>query len=152
MVGRGERAARVLRTMLVGVVPVLAGAGVVVAIGLVPVGPPATVTVPVGQAGHPVTVMVPVAAPSTAHPATATTASPQAAPAAQRSSTTTPPSPASPKGATVVYTCDLNGPPVFGNPANPDEITNRACGYLDGQGRERSRDPWIDGQLTGRPR
>ena len=43
--------------------------------------------------------------------------------------------------------CDLDGPPRFDDPAHPNEITNRDCGYVDGQGRERSRDPWIDGQL-----
>ncbi|MFC5952319.1 hypothetical protein ACFQH9_29045 [Pseudonocardia lutea] len=46
-----------------------------------------------------------------------------------------------------LYTCDLQSPPEFGDPANPDEITNRACGYVDDQGRQRSFDPWIDGQL-----
>lgn len=45
------------------------------------------------------------------------------------------------------YTCDLAAPPEFGNPASPDEITNRACGYVDETGRLRSFDPWIDGQL-----
>ena len=51
-------------------------------------------------------------------------------------------------GATApLYTCDLQSPPEFGDPANPDEITNRACGYVDDQGRQRSFDPWIDGQL-----
>lgn len=44
-------------------------------------------------------------------------------------------------------TCDLEGPPRFDDPAHPNEITNRDCGYVDGQGRERSHDPWIDGQL-----
>ncbi|TCK23036.1 hypothetical protein EV378_7047 [Pseudonocardia endophytica] len=43
--------------------------------------------------------------------------------------------------------CDLDGPPRFDDPAHPDEITNRDCGYVDGRGRERSHDPWIDGQL-----
>ncbi|MFR9801336.1 hypothetical protein ACL02T_03415 [Pseudonocardia sp. RS010] len=46
-----------------------------------------------------------------------------------------------------LYTCDLQSPPEFGDPANPDTITNRACGYVDDQGRQRSFDPWIDGQL-----
>jgi hypothetical protein len=46
-----------------------------------------------------------------------------------------------------LYTCDLQSPPEFGDPANPDTITNRACSYVDDQGRERSLDPWIDGQL-----
>lgn len=45
------------------------------------------------------------------------------------------------------FTCDLAAPPEFGNPATPDEITNRACGYVDDAGRLRSFDPWIDGQL-----
>jgi len=43
--------------------------------------------------------------------------------------------------------CDLDGPPRFDDPAEPNRITNRDCGYLDEQGRERSHDPWIDGQL-----
>jgi hypothetical protein len=46
-----------------------------------------------------------------------------------------------------LYTCDLQSAPEFGDPAHPDEITNRACGYTDDQGRSRSYDPWIDGQL-----
>jgi len=46
-----------------------------------------------------------------------------------------------------LYSCDLQSPPEFGDPAHPDEITNRACGYTDDQGRSRSFDPWIDGQL-----
>jgi hypothetical protein len=46
-----------------------------------------------------------------------------------------------------LYTCDLQSPPEFGDPANPDTITNRACAYVDDLGRERSLDPWIDGQL-----
>ncbi|NYD34459.1 hypothetical protein [Actinomycetospora corticicola] len=44
--------------------------------------------------------------------------------------------------------CDLFGPPVFGDPENPDAITNRSCGYVDAQGRDRSLDPWVDAQLT----
>jgi hypothetical protein len=44
--------------------------------------------------------------------------------------------------------CDLNGPPVFGDPAHPNVITNRDCGYTDAQGHARSHDPWIDDQLT----
>jgi hypothetical protein len=51
------------------------------------------------------------------------------------------------KKATVTYTCDVSGPPKFGDPAHPNNITNKACGYVDGQGRQRSHDPWIDGQL-----
>jgi hypothetical protein len=47
-----------------------------------------------------------------------------------------------------LYTCDLQAPPRFEDPANPDTITNRACGYTDDQGRQRSFDPWIDGQLS----
>jgi hypothetical protein len=46
-----------------------------------------------------------------------------------------------------LYTCDLQSPPRFTDPANPDTITNRACSYVDDLGRERSFDPWIDGQL-----
>lgn len=59
---------------------------------------------------------------------------------------TVPPAPVA-VAAPASTTCDLSGPPVFGDPTHPDEITNRDCGYVDGQGRERSRDPWIDGQL-----
>ncbi|BBG02241.1 MULTISPECIES: hypothetical protein [Pseudonocardia] len=43
--------------------------------------------------------------------------------------------------------CDLDGPPRFDDPADPNRITDRDCGYRDDQGRERSRDPWIDAQL-----
>ncbi|MCW2717599.1 hypothetical protein [Pseudonocardia sp.] len=57
------------------------------------------------------------------------------------------PAPAPVKKATVIYTCDVSGPPEFGDPAHPNDITNKACGYVDGQGRQRSHDPWIDGQL-----
>ncbi|WP_181782776.1 hypothetical protein [Pseudonocardia pini] len=46
-----------------------------------------------------------------------------------------------------LYTCDLQSPPAFTDPAEPDTITNRACSYVDDLGRERSFDPWIDGQL-----
>lgn len=49
--------------------------------------------------------------------------------------------------AQPLYTCDLQSPPQFGDPANPDTITNRACAYTDDLGRTRSFDPWIDGQL-----
>ncbi|WP_433802849.1 hypothetical protein [Actinomycetospora sp. CA-084318] len=51
--------------------------------------------------------------------------------------------------APITPTCDLDGPPVFGDPAHPDVITNRACGYTDAQGRQRSHDAWIDTQLAG---
>jgi hypothetical protein len=44
--------------------------------------------------------------------------------------------------------CDLSGPPVFGDPAHPNLITNRDCGYTDSAGHARSHDPWIDDQLT----
>ncbi|MEJ8280813.1 hypothetical protein [Pseudonocardia spirodelae] len=43
--------------------------------------------------------------------------------------------------------CDLDGPPRFDDPADPDRITNRECGRTDAQGRTRSADPWIDAQL-----
>ena len=43
--------------------------------------------------------------------------------------------------------CDLEGPPRFDDPDHPNWITNRDCGYVDDQGRDRSRDPWIDGQM-----
>ena len=43
--------------------------------------------------------------------------------------------------------CDLSGSPEFGDPSRPNLITNRNCGYVDSQGRERSRDRWIDDQL-----
>jgi hypothetical protein len=46
--------------------------------------------------------------------------------------------------------CDLSGPPVFGDPAHPNGITNRDCGYTDTRDRSRSHDPWIDDQLTAR--
>lgn len=41
-------------------------------------------------------------------------------------------------------TCDLDAPVEIN--AN-HEITNRACGYTDDNGNERSHDPWIDDQL-----
>ncbi|MBC3192015.1 hypothetical protein H7X46_13160 [Pseudonocardia sp. C8] len=44
-------------------------------------------------------------------------------------------------------TCDLTGPARFDDPERPHEITNKDCGYVDAQGRERSLDPWLDGQL-----
>ncbi|OLL71978.1 hypothetical protein Ae168Ps1_0351 [Pseudonocardia sp. Ae168_Ps1] len=50
-------------------------------------------------------------------------------------------------GGTGTGVCDLDGPPRFDDPQNPEMITNRDCGYVDDQGRERSRDPWIDDQL-----
>ena len=43
--------------------------------------------------------------------------------------------------------CDLAGPPRFDDPDRPNVITNRDCGRIDEQGRERSLDPWVDGQL-----
>ncbi len=51
-------------------------------------------------------------------------------------------------GRTGSAICDLSAPPVFGDPAHPNVITNRDCGYTDSQGRARSQDPWIDDQLT----
>ena len=33
------------------------------------------------------------------------------------------------------------------DPANPNIIVNKACGYTDEQGQERSHNPWIDDQL-----
>jgi hypothetical protein len=65
-----------------------------------------------------------------------------AAPVAAPAAVSTPVAPA------PTTTCDLDGPPVFGDPAHPDEITNRDCGYVDAQGRQRSHDAWIDDQLT----
>ena len=47
----------------------------------------------------------------------------------------------------VAPVCDLSGPPEFGDPSRPNVITNRNCGYVDSEGRERSRDRWIDDQL-----
>lgn len=44
-------------------------------------------------------------------------------------------------------TCDLSGTPEFGDPAHPNEITNRDCGYSDSRGNARNHDPWIDDQL-----
>lgn len=43
--------------------------------------------------------------------------------------------------------CDLEGLPRIGSVAGADEIVNRDCGLTDEGGHERSRDPWIDGQL-----
>ena len=45
------------------------------------------------------------------------------------------------------YSCDLSSPPAFENPAAPNEITNRACGYTDEYGTEHNADPWIEDQL-----
>lgn len=46
----------------------------------------------------------------------------------------------------VQYTCDLDEP-VKTDPAHPNEIINRACGYIGNDGQEHSHDPWIEGQL-----
>lgn len=43
--------------------------------------------------------------------------------------------------------CDVGSAPKFDDPANPNEITNKDCGYTDSQGNSRSHDPWIDDQL-----
>ncbi|MDN5916485.1 MAG: hypothetical protein L0I76_15520 [Pseudonocardia sp.] len=43
--------------------------------------------------------------------------------------------------------CDLSGLPRLSPFADSDEIVNRDCGMTGGLGRERSLDPWIDGQL-----
>ena len=90
----------------------------------------------------PVIAGVAVAAP--APPAPAAEAKPaEAAPAPSQAKPAAKPKPnakAKPK-----YTCEFDKPVRFG--ADGNTIINRACGYTDGQGRERSRDPWIDGQL-----
>lgn len=44
-------------------------------------------------------------------------------------------------------TCDVNAPAKFGTSSNPNEITNKNCGYTGSKGKARSHDPWIDGQL-----
>ncbi|HEV7470814.1 MAG: hypothetical protein JWP64_5259 [Pseudonocardia sp.] len=49
--------------------------------------------------------------------------------------------------ADTVYTCEPDATPRFEDPAEPDTITNKACGYTDENGRARSLDPWVDGQL-----
>ena len=71
----------------------------------------------------------------------------QAAPSAPAAPVfpTTAPAAATPVVAPV---CDLSGPPEFGDPARPNVITNRTCGYVDSEGQERSRDRWIDDQLV----
>lgn len=43
-------------------------------------------------------------------------------------------------------TCEPNANARF-DPQNPHVIVNKACGYTDAQGQERSRNPWIDDQL-----
>jgi hypothetical protein len=45
------------------------------------------------------------------------------------------------------YSCEPQANAEFNNPANPHEITNKACGYADSQGGEHSYDPWIEDQL-----
>ncbi len=45
------------------------------------------------------------------------------------------------------YTCEPTADARFDNPANPNELTNKSCGYTDTAGQERSNDPWIDDQL-----
>jgi hypothetical protein len=47
----------------------------------------------------------------------------------------------------TVYTCEPDATPRFEDPAEPDTITNKACGYTDENGHARSLDPWVDGQL-----
>ena len=43
-------------------------------------------------------------------------------------------------------TCEPDADARF-DPANPDVIVNKACGYTDANGQERSHNPWIDDQL-----
>ncbi|MEV0083136.1 hypothetical protein [Saccharopolyspora sp. NPDC050642] len=45
-------------------------------------------------------------------------------------------------------TCEPDAAPRFDDPDNPNAITNKACGSVDGNGTARSADPWIDDQLT----
>lgn len=45
-------------------------------------------------------------------------------------------------------TCEPYAAPRFDDPNNPNTITNKACGSVDGNGNARSADPWIDDQLT----
>ena len=43
-------------------------------------------------------------------------------------------------------TCEPGGYARFGDPSDPNKITNKACGYTDSHGNQRSHDPWIDDQ------
>ena len=43
--------------------------------------------------------------------------------------------------------CTLAGLPLMGGSADPDEIVGRDCGLVDLLGKQRSSDPWLDGQL-----
>lgn len=110
----------------------VSGGGVAVALQAAPAVPVAPVFPTTAPAA-----VTPVVA-----PVPATTAAPRTSSAAVKSATSKATSPK--KSAPV---CDLSGPPEFGDPAHPNVITNRNCGYVDSQGRERSRDRWIDDQL-----
>ena len=81
--------------------------------------------------------MAPAAVAPVVAPVATTSVRPSSTAPAMATSTTKRPAPV----------CDLSGPPEFGDPARPNVITNRNCGYVDSQGRERSRDRWIDDQL-----
>ena len=43
--------------------------------------------------------------------------------------------------------CSWSGMPQMGGSTDGDEIVDRDCGLVDLFGRQRSSDPWIDGQL-----
>ncbi|MFC5061626.1 hypothetical protein [Actinomycetospora atypica] len=114
----------------------LGGGGVAVALQAAPapVVPafPTTAPAAVAPVVAPVPTTTEAARPSSKTPAKTTTKK------------TTTKKPTTKKPAPV---CDLSGPPEFGDPAHPNVITNRNCGYVDSRGRERSRDRWIDDQL-----
>ncbi|WP_026204451.1 hypothetical protein [Actinomycetospora chiangmaiensis] len=100
----------------------------------------APVVVPLARPAAAVTAAGPAVA-----PVAITGTSSSTRPVTGKQPTTTTRATATATGASTA--CDLSGPPVFGDPAHPDEITNRDCGYVDGQGRQRSHDAWIDDQL-----
>lgn len=82
-------------------------------------------------------------------PSTSTTTKTVTVPAQPKSeSSESQSSGSSPAGASSGgTTCELNSPPKFDDPAHPNYVTNKDCGYVDSNGNQRSHDPWIDGQL-----
>ena len=110
------------------------------------------VAVALQAAPAPVLPAFPTTAPAAVTPVVAPVPTTIATPRSSSSTAAKPPTtkPTTTKKSTTKRSapvCDLSGPPEFGDPARPNVITNRNCGYTDSQGRERSRDRWIDDQL-----
>ncbi|MDL5158924.1 hypothetical protein [Actinomycetospora termitidis] len=106
---------------------------------------PAEASAPIAPAASVAPVVLTTA--PTAPPVPRTTARPTKVPKVETSRTATTKATATKASKKATPICDLSGPPEFGDPAHPNVITNRNCGYVDAQGRERSRDRWIDDQF-----